>query len=50
MLALIDLFYQNRFMNECARKKLAKILVSHMYFLWDVQELMFLNNNVYKSS
>ena len=36
---------QNRFINECARKKKAKSYrVSH-FFLWDAEELMLLINS-----
>ena len=39
-------FYQNRFINECARKIKAKIPESYSFrfFLWNVEELTFLKS------
>ena len=43
MLAFIDFFYQNRFINECARKKKLKSSSHGLgVFLRDTEELMFL--------
>ena len=37
-------FYLYRFINECTRKKKAKIpdSHSHIFFVWDMQEITFL--------
>ena len=52
-------FYQNRFINKCARNDLAQILESRSprVTMWDVEELMFLKmqrlqkwNNALKSN
>ena len=45
-------FYQNLFLNVCARKKKAKIpqsLIVSRVFLWDLEELTFLIIQLYKN-
>ena len=44
MLVFDHIFWQNKLINECARKNLAKISKSHspVVLLYDVEELTFL--------
>ena len=47
MLAFIDFFLSNRFVNKCARKNLAKIPWPVVIeFLLDVEELTFLKKTL----